>query len=147
MEGLLKSCPVVIDIPVVWGEMDALRHVNNVVYFRYFESARMAYLTRLDMDEFGQRTGVATILASTQCSFRIPLTYPDTVSVGTRVAEMDEDRIVMQYYVWSHKFGKMAASGEGVLVPYDYLNNRKTILPDELKRRFLALEASVSPRA
>jgi acyl-CoA thioester hydrolase len=36
MRELLAGYPVILDIPVAWGEMDALRHVNNIVYFRYF---------------------------------------------------------------------------------------------------------------
>ena len=37
----LENYPVVIEIPVAWGDMDAFQHVNNVAYFRYFESARI----------------------------------------------------------------------------------------------------------
>lgn len=48
MHQSLEGFPVVIELPVVWGEMDAFAHVNNVVYFRYFESARIAYLERIN---------------------------------------------------------------------------------------------------
>jgi acyl-CoA thioester hydrolase len=44
---LLKTFPVIVEIPVAWGEMDALQHVNNVFYFRYFETARIAYFEKL----------------------------------------------------------------------------------------------------
>ena len=85
MEELLKGYPVVIVTPVAWGEMDSLQHVNNIIYFRYFESARMAYFNQLDIWSYMNETGIGPILASTECRFRIPLTYPDTVSIGTRV--------------------------------------------------------------
>jgi len=49
---LLAGYPVVIQLPVVWGEMDSYRHVNNVVYFRYLESARLEYCARLDSIPF-----------------------------------------------------------------------------------------------
>jgi acyl-CoA thioester hydrolase len=142
-EELLKIYPVVIELPVAWGEMDALRHVNNIVYFRYFESARMAYFTRLDVWEYMKETGVGPILASTGCKFRLPLTYPDTVSVGTRVSEIGEDRFVMQYVVVSHGHAKAAAEGEGLIVAYDYRALKKARLPGELKKRIEALEGSV----
>ena len=45
---LLKDYPVTVEVPVVWGEMDAFSHVNNVVYFRYFETARIAYFYEID---------------------------------------------------------------------------------------------------
>jgi acyl-CoA thioester hydrolase len=56
MNESLASCPVIIEIPVAWGEMDALRHVNNIAYFRYFESARIAYFERLGLWEFMDHT-------------------------------------------------------------------------------------------
>jgi acyl-CoA thioester hydrolase len=141
-EGLLKIYPVVIELPVAWGEMDALRHVNNIVYFRYFESARMAYFARLDIWEYMNETGIGPILASTACRFRLPLTYPDTVSVGTTISEIEADRFVMKYVVVSQRHEKVAAEGEGLIVAYDYRALRKAPLPDEIKRRIEALEES-----
>ncbi|HZG51668.1 MAG TPA: thioesterase family protein [Pyrinomonadaceae bacterium] len=142
-EELLKIYPVVIELPVAWGEMDALGHVNNIVYFRYFESARMAYFTRLDIWDYMKETGIGPILASTACKFKLPLVYPDTVSVGTRITGVEADRFVMKYVVVSHARAKAAAEGEGLIVAYDYRALRKAPLPDVLKRRIAALEESV----
>ena len=49
---------MVIEIPVAWGEMDSMGHVNNIVYFRYFETARMNYLERIGFIEEMNRTGI-----------------------------------------------------------------------------------------
>ena len=89
MENLLRDYPVIIDIPVAWGEMDAFQHLNNVVYFRYFESARIAYFDAIDAMKVMETTGVGPILAETRCRYRIPLTFPDTVS---EVAFLDQVR-------------------------------------------------------
>lgn len=145
MKELLKLCPVVIEIPVAWGEMDSLRHVNNIVYFRYFESARMAYFDKLDIWKYMEDTGLGPILASTECQFRLPLTYPDTVSVGTRISAIEADRFLMKYVVVSHGKGKVAAEGEGMIVSYDYRALRKAPLPEEIKGRIQVLEQSAQP--
>ena len=144
MNESLAGFPVVIDIPVAWGEMDALRHVNNIVYFRYFESARIAYFEKLRFWEFMNQTGVGPILASIQCKFKIPLTYPDTVSVGTRIPKIEQDRFVMEYRAVGHKSQAIAAEGESVVVSYNYRENKKTSLPEEMKQRILLLEESVT---
>ena len=141
MENLLEAFPIVLQIPVAWGEMDSLQHVNNTVYFRYFESARMAYFNRIGMWKYMEETGTGPILASTECRFRIPLTFPDTVSVGTRIPKIEEDRFLMEYRVVSHRFQKVAAEGEGIVVSYDYRSKKKVPLPEELKRRILDLES------
>jgi acyl-CoA thioester hydrolase len=142
MQELLKTYPVVIEIAVAWGEMDSLQHVNNIVYFRYFESARMAYFHKLDIWSYMNETGVGPILASTQCKFRVPLTYPDTVSVGTKISEIEDDRFLMKYLVVSHEHKRVAAEGEGLIVSYNYRELRKAPLPDEIKRRIEDLENS-----
>jgi acyl-CoA thioester hydrolase len=146
MKELLEAYPVVIEVPVAWGEMDSLRHVNNIVYFRYFESARMAYFERVGFWEHMDETGVGPILASTQCRFRLPLTYPDTVSIGARVPEIDGDRFIMKYIVVSHSHGKAAAEGEGLIVSYDYRKLAKAPLPEVIRRRIDDLEGGARDR-
>jgi acyl-CoA thioester hydrolase len=141
----LADYPVVIDLPVVWGEMDAYGHVNNIIYFRYFETARMAYFERVDYPDFLERNPLGPILASTSCRFRAPLAFPDRVSVGARVARVDEDRFVMFYAVYSHRLQKIAAEGEGTIVCFDYRENRKAPLPAELRNRISKLENSAGP--
>ena len=143
MNDLLAHCPVVIEIPVAWGEMDSFQHVNNVVYLRYFESARVAYFERLKLIDYMNETGIGPILGSVACRFKIPLTYPDTVSVGTRVSKVEQDRFVMEYYVVSHNHQKIAAEGEGVVVSFNYRENVKAPLPELVNQRIAALEATV----
>ena len=142
MQELLKTYPVVIEIAVAWGEMDSLQHVNNIVYFRYFESARIAYFDKLDIWSYMNETGVGPILASTQCKFKLPLTYPDTVSVGAKISEIEDDRFLMKYLVVSHGHKRVAAEGEGLIISYNYRELRKVPLPDEIKRRIEDLENS-----
>jgi acyl-CoA thioester hydrolase len=137
---LLEGYSVVIEIPIAWGEMDSFQHVNNVVYFRYFESARIRYYEMLGLKKHKDETGIGTILGSTSCKYRLPLTYPDTVSVGAKITEIAEDRFTMKYVVVSHKHQKIAAEGDGVVVMYDYREGKKTAIPEEIRKRILAME-------
>ncbi|OQY19713.1 MAG: acyl-CoA thioesterase [Chloroflexi bacterium] len=143
MSQLLTNYPVVIEIPVAWGEMDAFQHVNNVTYFRYLESARIAYFEKLGLIQMMERSGIGPILASVQCRFKIPLTYPDTVSVGVRVSEIGEDRFTMEYTVVSQRLEKVAAVGSGVIVSFNYREKKKASLPAEVKQRIQKLEGWV----
>jgi acyl-CoA thioester hydrolase len=137
---LAREFPVIIEVMVSWGEMDAMGHVNNIVYFRYFESARIAYFERVGFLEAMKETGVGPILASTHCRFRIPLTYPDRVLVGASASELKEDRFVMRYRVVSESKGAIAAEGDGLIVSYDYRSERKAPLPHTVRQRIEALE-------
>ena len=135
----LQRFPVVVATPVAWGDMDAFAHVNNTVYFRWFESARIAYFERVVINT-GTPKGVGPILASTSCRFKVPLTYPDTVHIGARVRELDEDRFTMEYAVYSARQDRLAARGEGLVVSYDYASARKAPVPAAWREHIASLE-------
>lgn len=138
-DGPLARFPVIIRVPIAWGEMDAFGHVNNIVYFRYFESARIAYLEAIGFrGDTPDRVG--PILASTECRFRRPLTYPDTLSVGARAASVADDRFTMEYVIVSDSEGDIAAHGAGVVVAYDYAGGRKAVLPERVRARIGEIE-------
>lgn len=132
--------PVELTFPVAWGQMDAFEHVNNVVYFRYFEDARITYFRKVGMLERMESEGEGPILAATQCRFRIPLTYPDQVTVGACVRELSKDRFTMHYRVYSHEHDAVAAEGTGTIVYFNYRNNQKAQLPEELVARINEIE-------
>lgn len=140
MIEVLENYPVVIEIPVAWGEMDALGHVNNVAYVRYLESSRVAYLDRLKIWDYMEKTGIGPILASVQCRYKIPLVYPDTLSVGARTTRIERDRFLLEHCVFSHKLRKIAAEGSGMLVIYDYNQKKKGLIPEDLRARIEAIE-------
>ena len=137
----LAAFPVVLEIPVAWGDMDAYAHVNNTVFFRWFESARIAYFDRIGFRDTAEHGGVGPILGSTQCRFRRPVAYPDTVRVGTRATEVSDDRFTMAYRV-ENGAGELAAEGSGVVVAYDYNWLRKAELPAPIRAAIRALEGA-----
>lgn len=143
----LEGFPVVVRIPVQWGEMDAYDHVNNTVFFRYFESARVRYLERCGFVESRERQGVGAILHSTDCRFLRPLVYPDTVLVGARAAEVSEDRFEMEYRIVSLDQDAVAAHGRGLVVSFDYGAGEKAPLPEAVRRGIDRLEERGGPAA
>lgn len=137
---VVAGYPVVVTQPVVWGEMDAYRHVNNTVYFRWFENARLEYFRRLDWFAYEREHGVGPILGATQARFRRPVSYPDSVSITARAAEIGEDRFTMQHLVVSHRLGAVATEGQGIVVTYHYGEGKKVPIPEELRQRIAVLE-------
>src|SRR5437660_4738577 len=140
MNDLLAGYPVVIEQAVVWGEMDSYRHVNNVVYFRYFESVRLEYFRRMDWFVYERDTGIGPILSATQARFRKPLTYPDTISVGARIPTLSEDRFTMEYLLVSHQLNAVAAEGTGTIVTFHYGEGKEAPIPEELRQRTEKIE-------
>ena len=141
MASDLGSFPIVVRIPVLWSDLDAYGHVNNAVLFRYFEQARMEYLARCGFIESYEKDKVGAILHSASCRFRKPIFHPDTVEVGTRVTEMEDDRFTMEYVVRSTAQDAVAAEGTAVVVSYDYMAGKKTSLPPQVRVAIDTLEA------
>lgn len=139
MQDLLKDYPAVIEQKIAWGDMDAALHINNTVYFRYFESGRIAYFDEIDFSGFDN---VGPILAETSCRYRIPLVYPDTISIATRIKpdSFYEFGFEMEHIVVSHQHQQVAAKGTARIVSYDYVKREKAPLPQELKDKILAFE-------
>jgi acyl-CoA thioester hydrolase len=137
---LLTPFPIVVTTMVAWGDMDANRHVNNVVYFRYIEHARLRYFGELGFSRMQLEDGIGPILAWTDCRFRRPLSYPDTVSIGTRIRDVQADRFVMDSVIVSHNLKAKAAEGQQRVVMYDYHNNCKVLLPEVIRRRIAEFE-------
>ena len=128
----LANYPVIYETDVIWGDMDAFQHVNNVVYFRYFESARVHYFQQVDLLGEMRATGVGPIVHSQRCRYLFPLTFPDHIQVGVRISGMGEDRFVFDYRVVSTRHQVVAATGETLVVMFDYRNNRKAPVPPAL---------------
>ena len=76
-----------------------------------------------------QTSGIGPILASIQCRYKFPLTYPDTVRVGVRVGEVGVDRFTMLFRIVSTRHRRIAAEGDSVIVSYDYRLGTKVPLP------------------
>jgi acyl-CoA thioester hydrolase len=143
----MRSYPVVIDVDVRWGDMDALVHVNNIVYFEYFQLARGAYLQRIGMPPAGPAWhDFGWIIGATCCRYKAPVTFPDTLSVGARVSALSEDRMLMEYQAISKKLDKVAAEGEALIFAYDFGVGRRTKIRDDARAAILALEGVDLPQ-
>ena len=129
MNELLKTFPVVAKLPVIWGDMDSFQHVNNTIYFGYFESARIQYFEALGWMDSEKTLTIGPILGSTSCQYRIPLTYPDTIYAGAKITEMHEKRFTMEYLIVSEQHPETVAEGTGVVICYNYQKKQTTQIP------------------
>ena len=138
-----KEFPVHIEFPVHWGEMDAFQHVNNVAYFRYFESARIAYMEQADIITTMQEKLIGPILASTECHYKKPLVYPDTIIVGVRTSEIQQYGFVQKYAVFSHQQNCITTLGTARIVMLSYKTHQKVAVSDALKEKLTQLDQTI----
>ncbi|MFT5357428.1 MAG: acyl-CoA thioester hydrolase [Polyangiales bacterium] len=119
--------------------MDSFGHVNNTIYFRWFEHARIAFFEQVG---WSNDLGAGPILAKTDCVFRQPVTYPDSIEVIATARDLGEDRFTMGYEVISKRLG-VAAFGSGRVIAFDYAAQKKAPIPADVHARIAAMiEAS-----
>jgi acyl-CoA thioester hydrolase len=135
-----KTYPVLLQQDVIWGDMDAFGHVNNTVYFRYFEDVRIAYFDRAGVFDYKQKNNIGPILAASHCNFKLPLSYPDRLQIAARASIVSAKKINMHYIVYSEAFGAIAAEGEGLVVYYDYAADKSCAIPETIVTAIKALE-------
>jgi acyl-CoA thioester hydrolase len=137
-QQLRAQFPLVIEDDVAWGEMDAYQHVNNVVYFRYFENARVAYLTRSGWDEIEEETGVGIAVKRIEAAYHQALHYPCQIVVAARIPlfpRTGDDRFTMEYVVASVAGGgacEVAATGESENVLFNNKTKKKDLVTPEI---------------
>jgi acyl-CoA thioester hydrolase len=115
--------------PIRWSDMDMLGHVNNVVYFRYMEQARIEWLYALAGDR-GYRGGEGPVIVNASCNFRVPLVYPGTVEVRMWLGDPGRTSVGSFYELW--KDGKSYADGAAKIVWIDTATGRPQPLPDAI---------------
>jgi len=130
--------PVTISQPVQWGEQDGFGHVNNMHFIRWFESARIAYLTKCDVPL--TTDGVGPILAAVSCNYRRQVKYPDTVTVGARVTKIGTTSISIEHKAWSNAQNAVVAEGDSTVVMFDYENQIPIAVTDALRSKIEDLE-------
>ena len=135
MNKLEEDYPIILFQDVIWNDMDAFQHVNNTVYFRYFEDARWEFFNRIGVNEYKAKHNIGPILAATNCDFKLPLTFPDRVHIGARYTVPSPKKINMEYAVYSEKLDGIAAEGESLLVYYDYSQSRSCEIPSDVLDR------------
>jgi acyl-CoA thioester hydrolase len=133
-------------IDVQWGDVDRMQHVNNVVYFRWLETARTNYFDRLVFAKYVP-ANVYPILVSIRCDYRMQLRDPDAVRIGYATLRIGTSSVTHAYRVWSAQQQKVVAEGEGTWICFDYGSQKPLALPDALVRAIEALERQSFPRS
>jgi acyl-CoA thioester hydrolase len=137
---LLANFRVVIALPVFWGDQDAFGHVNNNAYFRWFESARIAYSERVGLLDLFRSQRIGPILASIACDYRRQIVFPDTVHVGVRVTRIGRTSLGLEHAIVSESQSAVAAEGISTIVVFDYRANQPHPVPPPVRQAICDVE-------
>ena len=120
---------------VRFGDLDAMRHLNNVVFLRYFETARIGYIRELmpEHDPAHPEGGFGLIFAECHIVYRSPGQFDEEVHVDLRVADVRRSSFKVEFRMRAGE--RLLADGSGTLVGYEYAHGRAAPLPDAVRER------------
>lgn len=119
-----------VSIPIRWGDMDALGHVNNTVYFRYMEQARVEWVESL-RERIGAAEDQGQVIVNASCTFLLPLCYPGAVDVRMFLGAPGRSSLDTHYELSMND--RKYAEGSARIVWIDLRTQRSVPLPEQLR--------------
>ena len=122
----------ILAIPTRWSDNDVYGHVNNVVYYSYFDTVVNTYLIENGVLDI-ENSPVIGIVVETKCTYKAELTYPETVHAGLRVARLGNTSVTYEIALFRDGVTEPAATGYFVHVYVDRETRQPVPLPADLR--------------
>lgn len=121
-----------------WGDHDSYGHVQNVVYYSFFDSAISYFLVEqgtLDIDS----SPVIGLIVESSCTFQSPITFPDQVTVGLRIAHLGTSSARYELGIFRNDEPRVSALGYVVYVYVDRASNKPVAIPESVREQLRTL--------
>jgi acyl-CoA thioester hydrolase len=123
-----------------WMDNDVYQHVNNVVYYAYFDTVVNQYLIEQRVLDI-ETSAVIGLVVETQCNYFSPISFPDVVHAGLRVAKLGTSSVRYEVGLFRNDEQVASAQGHFVHVYVDRSSRRPTVLPEPMRAALLAIAA------
>ena len=117
-------------IAIRWGDMDAMGHVNNTVYFRYMEQARISWFDALVPGD-GAWSSTGLVIANASCNFKKPINYPGTVEVRVLAGPPGGSSVATYYELLIGD--ELCADGAATVVFIDMQRQKPVPIPERIR--------------
>ena len=124
-----KKPIVSLEVRVHWGDMDAMQHVNNIIYLKWVESTRLLLFEQLMKGETAGISEIGPILAWSDIKYIAPVVYPDSVKIDFDIIQLDEDRLQCQAHLYSTAQNRLVAISNNTIKAYNIKLLKKAEIP------------------
>jgi acyl-CoA thioester hydrolase len=129
-------------LEIRYADIDAQRHVNNVVFFTYMETARAAYLQHLGLWDGKEFLDIGIILVKAECEYLKPISYGTELRIGLRTERIGTKSLTFGYSIEALPSGPSMARGRTVSVSYDYRAQHSIPVPAAWRKAIEAFEST-----
>ena len=121
-----------------WNDNDSYGHVNNIVYYSYFDTAVNRHLIQEGVLDLSNSEVIGLVIES-KCTYFSPITFPDTVAVGLKVIHLGNSSVRYQIGLFCNESESASAVGEFVHVYVERSTNKPVSIPDNTRKVLQAL--------
>lgn len=139
MEQNQEHFPVRLGLRIDWAEQDLFGHVNNVMFMKYIQAARVNYWEQIGLYQYFRETNMGPMLVHVHCDYKKPLHYPGNMTILSRMKFIKNTSFSIQHRILDHE-GAVSAEAEDVIVMYDFNKNEKILFPNEFRKKVEELE-------
>jgi len=140
----LDSYPHHLTIPTRWADNDVYGHVNNSVYYFYFDTVVNKWLIENDLLELG-KSDVIGLVVETSCDYFSPISFPDNVVAGLRAAKIGSSSVTYEIGLFRNAEITASAQGSFVHVYVDEKNRRPVSISDKMKEKLKTILGETPP--
>ena len=132
---MLEEFRYIVRFRAGFADIDRLQHVNNAVYIRWMEHARIEYFADVFGIELNSETRTGVVQANVSFHYEKMVFYRDDVAVGVRVSRLGTKSFELSYSVVNETRGERAGYGETTLVAFDFVGGKSIAIPAEMRRQ------------
>lgn len=119
----------ILKLRIDWSELDYFGHVNNVSFYKYIQSGRVALWDTIGLREYHLQSGIGPMLASCRCDFKQPLFFPGEIEIHTSVLYMRNSSFSFRHQILNASQA-LVADAEDVMVMFDFNKNEKVVISE-----------------
>jgi len=116
-----------LKLRIDWSEMDMFGHVNNVMYAKYMQAARVNFMEKVGIIKSYEENRIGFMVAATSILFYKPLFYPGSIRIKTTVKETKNTSFILEHDILNQE-NELCARGEDVIVYFDFNKHEKLML-------------------
>ena len=121
-----------IILRIDWSELDAFGHVNNVMFMKYVQAARLNYIETIGLMNLYRTQNIGFMVAETNCQYKKELQYPGNIAINTKLAFVKNTSFSLEHTL-ANDDRDIVAIAKDVLVVFDFTKKEKCLIPEEIK--------------
>lgn len=122
-----------LTLRIDWSELDVFGHVNNVMFMKYVQAARLHYVEQISLMELYRKENIGFMVAETNCRFKKPLHFPGHVHLITKQTSTANTSFVLEHHIMDDDKETVAIATDALVV-YDFAKHVKCLIPPAIRQ-------------